>query len=113
MPDKAILSARLDAKLLAEAKAVARKRDETMSQVIRRALREYVESGRPKQSKNATPEGWEVLAPPSAAGKLSSDPLVEKWKQSRDDLRKKWKQKEAVLRERPSVRKVFKVKKSP
>jgi metal-responsive CopG/Arc/MetJ family transcriptional regulator len=44
----ATLSVRLPADLLRHAKAVARGRDETMSQVIRRLLRSYVQSG-PKQ----------------------------------------------------------------
>jgi predicted transcriptional regulator len=40
-----VLTARVPGDLLRMAKSVAKSRDETLSQVIRRALREYVDSG--------------------------------------------------------------------
>lgn len=47
MPDdaEATLTARLPADLLRHARAVARSRDENLSQVVRRALRAYVQVG--------------------------------------------------------------------
>jgi hypothetical protein len=48
---------RLEPELLAQVQAIARERDETVSQVIRRALRAYVESGGSIVAPSLSPAG--------------------------------------------------------